>query len=370
MEKRDKLLIESLKDIDITPTMEKNAREKYKAISEYLNGQNLESDFYPQGSFLLGTVIRPYRDGKDKNYDLDILALLKNEKSNTDPQSTKNDVGDCIKSSELYKSKLSKEDKNCWTLEYAEVSGGVGFNLDIVPCVNEEENIKTEIVNSGVDLNYVFKTVSITEKEDSNYSWLTSNPLGFGDWFKDISERFISTEMKMEQFHNFPVELREIYNKVENIPNYYYRSNLQRAVQVVKRHRDIFYDRSRNIKSKPSSILITALIADSVKDELNLSIIDIIKVFIHKFKNNQISIMVDNKILNPVDLREDFISKISESEKNIMNSWLADLSNFINIDSEIEFKKSIHNDFNSKMYSDAFYNVNIVNPTKPWRYSE
>lgn len=45
MEIRDKLLIESLNDIDITPTMEKNAREKYKAISEYLNGHNLESDF-------------------------------------------------------------------------------------------------------------------------------------------------------------------------------------------------------------------------------------------------------------------------------------------------------------------------------------
>ena len=77
MEIRDKLLIESLNDIDITPTMEKNAREKYKAISEYLNGHDLESDFYPQGSFLLGTVVKPYRDGKDKNYDLDILVLLK-----------------------------------------------------------------------------------------------------------------------------------------------------------------------------------------------------------------------------------------------------------------------------------------------------
>lgn len=30
MEIRDKLLIESLNDIDITPTMEKNAREKYE----------------------------------------------------------------------------------------------------------------------------------------------------------------------------------------------------------------------------------------------------------------------------------------------------------------------------------------------------
>lgn len=68
------------------------------------------------------------------------------------------------------------------------------------------------------------------------------------------------------------------------------------------------------------------MIADSVKDEFNLSIIDIIKIFIHKFKNKQISIMVNNKILkNPVDLREDFISNLSESEKNIMDSWIVDI---------------------------------------------
>lgn len=370
MEKRDNLLLEALKDIDITPTMEKNARDKYKAISEYLNNQGLESDFYPQGSFLLGTVIRPYRDGKDKNYDLDILALIKKEKASTDAKNTKNDVGDCIKSSKLYKHKLTREDGNCWTLEYAEVSDGVGFNLDIVPCVDEEEKIKSEIIISGVDIKYVLDTVSITEKENSDYFWLTSNPLGFGEWFRNISNNFITSNMKYEQFNKFPIELREVYNKVEEIPSYYYRSNLQKAVQVVKRHRDIFYDRIKNTKIKPSSILITSLVADSVKDEFNLSIIEIIKIFICKFKNSEISIMTDNKILNPVDLREDFSRNASELQKTIMYKWIGDLLEFVSLESEQQFKKSIHNDFNSKVFADAFYDVKNVNPTKPWRDSE
>lgn len=38
---------------------------KYAALSKYLDEQGLDSDFYPQGSFLIGTTIRPYRDGKN-----------------------------------------------------------------------------------------------------------------------------------------------------------------------------------------------------------------------------------------------------------------------------------------------------------------
>lgn len=117
---RDKEILKSLSDLDLSPTMEKNARDKYAALSKYLDEQGLDSDFYPQGSFLIGTTIRPYRDGKDHDYDLDVLAILKRKKEDTDAKSVKNDVGNCIKESGIYSDKLEKEDKNCWTLKYAE----------------------------------------------------------------------------------------------------------------------------------------------------------------------------------------------------------------------------------------------------------
>ncbi|MDU8071080.1 MAG: hypothetical protein E7J16_06985 [Gemella haemolysans] len=80
MIKRDKYILNSLHDLDLSPTMEKNARDKYAALSKYLDEQGLDSDFYPQGSFLIGTTIRPYRDGKEHDYDLDVLAILKRKK--------------------------------------------------------------------------------------------------------------------------------------------------------------------------------------------------------------------------------------------------------------------------------------------------
>ena len=78
---------------------------------------------------------------------------------------------------------MEKEDRNCWTLKYAEVSDGVGFSLDIVPSVDEDILVKNDIIDSGVSYSNVEKTVAITNKGGSEYNWLTSNPIGFGDWF-------------------------------------------------------------------------------------------------------------------------------------------------------------------------------------------
>ena len=288
------------------------------------------------------------------------------EKHNTSPRLAKNNVGDIIKGSEIYKSKLKKEDRNCWTLEYAEISDGIGFNLDIVPCVGEVDEVKADIIKHGVDTKYVLDTVSITDKDDETYNWLTSNPLGFGAWFKDISDRFINYEMKVEQFNRMPLDIKNYYNTVEEIPQYFYKSKLQRAVQVIKRHRDVYYDRMKRPYSKPSSILITALVADAVKDEINLSIVDIIQTFIDKYKSGNISIMIEGKILNPVDKREDLFKRYTESNKANFKLWLDNLNDFIFKDSEIDFKRSIHTDINKNLFGDLFDNYSMVKPTKPW----
>lgn len=364
---RDKEILKSLSDLDLSPTMEKNARDKYAALSKYLDEQGLDSDFYPQGSFLIGTTIRPYRDGKDHDYDLDVLAILKRKKEDTDAKSVKNDVGNCIKESGIYSDKLEKEDKNCWTLKYAEVADGIGFSLDIVPSVNEDILIKNDIINSGVSSSKAAKTVAITDKESYNYDWLTSNPLGFGDWFLEISNKHLTQEMILEQYGNFPTNIKVLNEKAEEIPKYYYRSNLQRAVQFIKRHRDIYYDRCKLRDDKPSSILISALVADSVKDRRFLLVSEIINDFIVGFSSKSISIMEDGKILNPVDLRENLIERYTDNRLSNMTKWISELNNFMNIENEKEFKQDIHNDINARVFVESFETPAIITPTKPWK---
>lgn len=366
--KKDDAILHSLQDLDLSPTMEKNARDKYQTLAKYLESKGLDSDFYPQGSFLIGTTIKPYKDGKDHDYDLDILSILKRKKEETQPYNVKIDVGDCIKESGIYSEKLEKEDKNCWTLKYAEISDGVGFSLDVVPSVDESSNIKNEIILSGVDYSKAEKTVAITEKKGNlSYEWKTSNPLGFGDWFLEISNKHLTSDMKNKQFASLPIEIRMEFASIENIPVYYYRSNLQRAVQFMKRHRDIYYDRSKKGNDKPSSILITALIADCVKDQYFLSVSEIINRFIEGWKQKTISIMKNGKILNPVDLRENLIGSYNYSRLNTMDKWIASLSELLNIDDEMSLKRNLHNDINERAFTNELGSPRLVSPTKPWK---
>ena len=60
-ELRQQDILKLIEGLDISPTMYKNATEKYKAVGTYLQNQGLACDIFPQGSFSLGTVVRPYR---------------------------------------------------------------------------------------------------------------------------------------------------------------------------------------------------------------------------------------------------------------------------------------------------------------------
>lgn len=364
---RNNIFETAMQDLDISPTMEKNARDKYLAISNYLDSQGLKSDFSPQGSFLIGTVVKPYKDGKELNYDLDILCLLQQNKESTTPDTIKMSVGNCFKQSALYADKLKMEDKHCWTLQYAEVSPGVEFLMDIVPSVSEVSILKNEIINSGVPVENSLETVAITEKRGEKYSWLTSNPLGFGRWFLDISNRHLTDSMKINQRMKLSTELSQIYAKAEDIPEYFYRSNLQRAVQLLKRHRDVYYDRANKAEYKPSSIILTSMVADSVKYDSALDIIDIIKSFIINYRGKTLSLMNENRIENPVDRRENLSRDWYDITYDTMNKWLNNVeASLINIQEERGLKRNINSDINPRVFTEAVVDARPISPTKPW----
>ena len=54
---RQKDILSIISSLDISPTMYKNAVEKYHAITKFLNDYGIDADMYPQGSFAFGTVI-------------------------------------------------------------------------------------------------------------------------------------------------------------------------------------------------------------------------------------------------------------------------------------------------------------------------
>ena len=260
-ELRQQDILKLIEGFDISPTMYNNATEKYKAVGTYLQNQGLICDIFPQGSFSLGTVVRPYRESKEADYDLDFICCLGDNKETTTAKHIKNVVKDTLCKSEVYKEKLQKiEWDRCWTLKYAEVND-IGFNIDIVPGVSESDDIIQSMVSNKLSKDDAELAIAITDKIKQNYFWLTSNPRAYKKWFESINKPFLEFDRENKKKILFE-KSRTVYNSIEEIPEGLERSALQRVIQILKHHRDVYYCRIEKENLKPTSAIITTICAE------------------------------------------------------------------------------------------------------------
>ena len=250
--------------LDISPSLHKYAIERYNGIASFLDTKGIRATFYSHGSFRTGTVVKPMRDGVEADFDLDVICELPIKKAYASEYNVKNIVGNALKSDETYNKKLLPEDDICWTLQYADPQDGIGFNLDVVPGVPDEERVSA-LLNKNINHKYAQGAISVTERKDSMvYTWLASNPSGFGLWFDDINRKFLDYDSQTQREKVFK-KYRNIFQMnatVEDVPDYYLRSPLQRTIQLLKRHRDIYFGRiPEGKKYRPKSVIITSLAA-------------------------------------------------------------------------------------------------------------
>ena len=76
-DKYNKILRESARAIDISDEMFAKAVEEYESLGKWLDEStpSYEIAIFPQGSFALGTVVRPVSNAED--YDLDLVCEFK-----------------------------------------------------------------------------------------------------------------------------------------------------------------------------------------------------------------------------------------------------------------------------------------------------
>ncbi len=168
--------------LDISPTKYKQAVDRYSAVSSWIADGNFEGvkdiHFYPQGSFRLGTVVRPIRGGQDADYDIDVVCELQIDKNVTTPKNIKLAVGLRIAENDKYQKMLDEEGRRCWTLLYAE-QDDVGFHLDVLPAIPEVTSMRKSLVYPSI----AEKAIAITHKnKDQSYEWYSSNPNGYAEW--------------------------------------------------------------------------------------------------------------------------------------------------------------------------------------------
>lgn len=241
-------------EMDITQAQREAAEKAYKSVGTYL--QNKEEggivvDIHPQGSFNLGTVVRPNYENQE--YDIDLVCLLNNadgKKLLKDAKWIKTRVGEHLRDSDRYREKLDEEGKRCWTLKFAE------FHMDVLPCRSES----VEYIDPGQT------AIELTNKDECGvYTFRTSDPASYRRWFEERM-RTVLLEARRQ------LVINKEFGEIEKVPLYRVHTPLQRIVQLLKRHRDEFYAKKSEAeqKKKPISMIITTLSAKAYKGEASI----------------------------------------------------------------------------------------------------
>lgn len=248
-----------IKSLDISPSMYKNATEKYQNLAKFLEKSGLKVNIYPQGSFALGTVTRPYSKDKERNYDLDFICQVEDTKENVKPKELRDSIENILKNS-IYKEKMTVYDE-CFQITYAD-NGEIGFSIDIVPAVHESEDTKEELIKDAEFPELINTSIAIPRFSKLKiYNWITNNPKGYKEWFENINAPFNNYSMNEYRSKIF-FENRDIYNTIEEVPQQLERSSLQIAIQFLKYHRDIYYSHITNgDEIKPISAFLTTIAA-------------------------------------------------------------------------------------------------------------
>ena len=260
--------LEDLADSLQVPASRFRAAERsYKSVGEWLQREEslvgrYNPDVYIQGSFRLGTVIRPVSEAED--YDVDLVCELSLSKTSVTQARLKAMAGSELQAyAEAHGMKAPVEGRRCWTLEYAD---GAQFHLDALPAVPDAAHQRLMLEQRGFSAEWTDTAIAITDREDPGFwtvtnNWPGSNPKGYSNWFHArMREVFEARRRAMA------LEARA---SIEDIPEYEVRTPLQSAIQILKRHRDVmFQDRTDD---KPISIIVTTLAAHAYQQEPSIS---------------------------------------------------------------------------------------------------
>ena len=334
-----------LEELDIPDSAYERAERRYQDLGEFFGSADARCaahapHIYPQGSFRLGTVVRPI--GEDE-YDLDVGLRLHQglSKSNTTQEQLKQLVGrDLV----TYRTRRGiqqglSEKRRCWRLAYRDE---LAFHMDVVPSLPEEgarravlqERMQSTGVDAALSARVAQHAGAITDNQHAHYSvlsddWKVSNSEGYALWFES---RLRQAQVLLEK------SAAARGTTIDRLPMRAWESPLQTAIRVLKRHRDQMYQQHPD--AKPISVIITTLAALAYRGEIDLeSTLDgVLERMSAQVRATR------PRVPNPVNPEEDFADKWYEPAyaalrlEDNFHAWLqrarADLHNLRYADSE------------------------------------
>jgi hypothetical protein len=270
----DDLLDRMAESLQLDKTRYELMIQHYEAIKKWIEADEqffkpFKYELYPHGSVRIRTTVKPI--GKDE-FDLDIALHLKLQWDIHTPEKIYFELRRRLSEHAIYKEKMELKNR-CIRLNY---SGD--FHMDILPGVQENDWDEDKIRVPDRLLGY----------------WVSSNPRGYSKWF-------------LNKANTVKISLLEKALRAENLPSNDFENKkpLQRAVQLIKRYRDIYFHDDDTFKT--SSIILTTIAGLYYNGEESIYLT--VENIVNRIRQHTIHNSWRLKVLNPVNSEEDFTDK-------------------------------------------------------------
>lgn len=264
----EELLEDIVEELEVPQSRYEAADRAYTSVGQWLERpesslRTLKPVVHVQGSFALGLAIKPATDSDE--YDVDAVCELLGSKGTFTQQQLKDALGRELRLyADAHNMSEKPERKNrCWALNYAEEAQ---FHLDALPALRDGPAAVKAYAALRLSNPYAATSIAITDERHPQFrvvtdAWQRSNPRGYADWFR-------SRQRVILEARRLKVAAR-LQAKVEQIPDYKVKTPLQTAIQILKRHRDIWC--LSNVNCKPISIILTTLATHAYQQEMTTS---------------------------------------------------------------------------------------------------
>ena len=250
----DMMLADVAIRIQLSPTDYQLAIDHYHAINEWLEREDsllagFVRDFYPQGGFAIGATVA--RHSSDEEFDIDVMADLA-FRADVDPEHALEALHAAIRGERGSRYYLKTERKTrCSTVNYD------GMHLDVTPTV------RLTGTTEKTGLIFHSKPEDAFEPKMSLYA----NPHGFAQWFiartppdQDFGTFFERRSLDYERERAILSKRADTTPVPEQCPAYQ-KSRAVIALQLIKRWRNLVYDKRHQNRRLPPSVLLAFYVA-------------------------------------------------------------------------------------------------------------
>jgi Second Messenger Oligonucleotide or Dinucleotide Synthetase domain len=260
----DVMLTDIAVRIQLTPTDYQTAIGHYEAINEWIDREDSALHghvelFYPQGGFMIGATVA--RHASDTEFDIDVMAQIELP-VDIDPEIALAILHEAIRGEpgSRYHKKTERKTR-CSTVHYD------GLHLDVTPAVR--------LIGREERISYIFHSKPSDPKEPKLR--LFANPYGFGHWFlanTPVDEvfglYFEKASLDYDRIRSEALAKADSDPVPAQMPAYR-KSRALISLQLIKRWRNLAYDRRHSTLRIPPSVLLAYYIASNANQTRTLA---------------------------------------------------------------------------------------------------